>query len=347
MEINEINHILEQYDAMVKNNNQIVTVFVLTHKRPYYLTLAVNSMLRQTYDNFCLIILDNMSCDQTRESVEKIDDKRLLYVERDGSKGTSNSSFAFSVCKTKYMVIFHDDDLIDSHYLEKMVAVMESNPNYTILSCCYDNIDAEGNTISPANPTGSIYTYFGNDYLIKYITGQLPLYVLYPSILYRADFFKKIELFLDYKAGPCVDEYLYYQIGRYGGTIAIIDKLLFHYRRHSSQDSAIKGGWMGVKLLNYMFLQDYYCEILRNYTRELGLFIEASLSKNFSLYLFKKIGRQDIKKAFSLIPRQLKNANKVSTMKFSLFVHFPTTICFIYKLFRHHNYLRMKSKFSA
>ena len=48
-----------QYRKMVARNNILVSVFMLTHNREKYLRLAVDSVLKQTYGDFVLWILNN------------------------------------------------------------------------------------------------------------------------------------------------------------------------------------------------------------------------------------------------------------------------------------------------
>lgn len=338
MEEIEIKSVIEKYEKKVSDNKQIVTVFVLTHKRPYYLKIALDSILKQTYPNYCLVVLDNMSCDDTREMVESIDDGRLLYVERDGSVTTSNSDFAFEICKTKYLVIFHDDDIVSDLYLEKMIKVMESNPSFSILSCGFDVIDENGNCTKKATPTGKIYRYTKEDYLFGYVNRELPILLLYPTIFYRKSFFDKRSKYADEKVGPSVDDYMYFQIGRYGGTLAVLDELLFHYRRHSNQDSSQNNWWMGLKLLNYMFAQDYYVKTLAPYYKNLSGFIDTALARSIQAFSNKNVKRKDLKHAYGLIPDVVKKANKKSAMKFYLFANCPRIMFIYYKVFRKNHY---------
>ena len=48
------------------------------------------SCLKQTYENFEILIIDNASTDDTRKIIETITDKRIFYLYTD-KKGRSNA----------------------------------------------------------------------------------------------------------------------------------------------------------------------------------------------------------------------------------------------------------------
>ena len=105
---------------------RIVSIYMMTYKRPYYLKTAIESVLRQTFTDFDLTILDNQSKDETEVVAKSFCDNRIKYIEHGGN----NFSYAFLINKSKsrYIVVLHDDDVLCETYLEKMIAVMESNP---------------------------------------------------------------------------------------------------------------------------------------------------------------------------------------------------------------------------
>ena len=57
-------------------NNPLVTVILPVYNRPSVLH-TINSVLKQTYQNFELLIVDNASTDETQGVIKKIKDKRI------------------------------------------------------------------------------------------------------------------------------------------------------------------------------------------------------------------------------------------------------------------------------
>ena len=57
-----------------------LNVYILTYNRADYLSSTIESVLRQSFKDFQLYILDNHSTDKTKEIVSKFNDDRLHYI---------------------------------------------------------------------------------------------------------------------------------------------------------------------------------------------------------------------------------------------------------------------------
>lgn len=326
----EIKKIINQYEHFAVSNNQNVTIFMLTHKRPHYLLLAIKSVLNQSFNNFSLIILDNMSKDETKNVIESIDDDRLFYIERENVFGNSSFDFAFSNCKTKYLIVFHDDDIVHNDYLIRMLDIMEKNDNYCLLSCSYNIID-ENNSICENNmhlkkqSFEGIMTYRGNEFLIDYYTLKSRReYILFPTIIYRLSFFKDIARFKDSKTGPSGDNYIYMQAERFGGTLAINGEVLFDYRKHSNQESSLNSSTMHLQLLSFLFSQKYYEEQLKDYYQHFYHIVLGTFINTIKLFAKKKIDRKILINNYAMIPNEIKKGkNKQVCFNFKLATIFP------------------------
>lgn len=72
---------------------------------------AVKSVLNQTFTNVELIVVDDGSKDNTFESLNKIDDKRLIILRNDSPKGACYSrNLAIKHATGKYITGLDDDD---------------------------------------------------------------------------------------------------------------------------------------------------------------------------------------------------------------------------------------------
>ncbi|MDE6128227.1 MAG: glycosyltransferase, partial [Lachnospiraceae bacterium] len=67
----------------------LVSIVIPTYNRIHTLPASVDSVLKQTYENLELIIMDDGSTDGTEEYVKGITDERVRYRKADKNMGPS------------------------------------------------------------------------------------------------------------------------------------------------------------------------------------------------------------------------------------------------------------------
>lgn len=112
-----------------------------------YLTQAIESVLRQTYSDFTLIISDNCSTDRTQELCvdwSKRDD-RIRYIRQPENRGAiRNFNYVFEVSDSKYFKWASHDDVCAPTFLEKCVSLLESRDEVAWCHSISDKIDELG-----------------------------------------------------------------------------------------------------------------------------------------------------------------------------------------------------------
>jgi glycosyltransferase involved in cell wall biosynthesis len=103
-------------------SSPLVTVITPTFNRAYILPTAIKSVLDQTYKNFEYIIVDDGSTDNTEEVVGKINDKRIIYIKNNRSKGPSGArNTGLDIAKGEWVTYIDDDDQWYPKLLEVMI----------------------------------------------------------------------------------------------------------------------------------------------------------------------------------------------------------------------------------
>lgn len=113
-----------------------VSVIIPVYKVEQYIAAAVQSVLRQTYTNFELIIVDNGSPDRSIEICQKFEDKRIKIIRQEnrGPSGSRNTGIRHA--QGDYITFLDGDDLWLPDKLATHVEHLNSSPNVGI-SICY------------------------------------------------------------------------------------------------------------------------------------------------------------------------------------------------------------------
>jgi glycosyltransferase involved in cell wall biosynthesis len=118
----------------------MVSILMTSYNREKYIGSAIESVLRQTYQNFELIIVDDSSTDRTVDIANHFAtlDKRVsVYMNKFNLGDYENRNTAVSYASGKYLKFVDADDLVYPHTLDLMVSAMEQFPDAAYGFCYY------------------------------------------------------------------------------------------------------------------------------------------------------------------------------------------------------------------
>ncbi len=98
-----------------------VSVVMPSYNRSQTIRTAVNSVLNQNYEDFELIIVDDGSSDNTKETLSKIKDKRLVYEHIDHKGASAARNKGLSLAKGKFIAFLDTDNYWHPSFLETMI----------------------------------------------------------------------------------------------------------------------------------------------------------------------------------------------------------------------------------
>jgi glycosyltransferase involved in cell wall biosynthesis len=124
----------------------LVTIAIPTYNRAdSYLPQALRCALRQTYPNLEIIVSDNASTDRTQTLVTRIDDPRVRYFRHETNIGqTNNINSCIERATGEYLLILHDDDEIDSDFIETCIKASTNAPDVGMIRTGMRWIDRNG-----------------------------------------------------------------------------------------------------------------------------------------------------------------------------------------------------------
>lgn len=240
----------------MKSNN--LNIYITTYNRADMLRNSIQSVLNQTFKEFDLYVLDNCSTDHTRDVVKSFSDSRVNYIcHEENIGGIANINFAFKHNTKKYFVVFHDDDRMEKDFLQTEYDFLEEHEDIAAVSCKQRDIDENGNVLSVGGKdNGKVELFSGNQLFERFIVERHVL--IFPTIMYRSSFMKKYNILLDKNVGPSCDVKSYFDIERFGGKVAAIDKVLVSSGVHKNRDSSINALDMFRRLMVYIKNDEYY-----------------------------------------------------------------------------------------
>lgn len=115
-----------------------VSVVVPNYNHARFLPKRIDSILGQTFQNFEIILLDDCSTDDSRSILSSYSgDPRVRIEFNDANSGSTFKQWNKGVrlARGEYVWIAESDDYADEHLLERLVAVLDADPQVAFAYC--------------------------------------------------------------------------------------------------------------------------------------------------------------------------------------------------------------------
>lgn len=113
---------------MILNNIPQVSVIIPTHNRADLISRAINSVLKQTYSNFEILVISDGSCDNTEKVVASFKDSRIRFFTHKTSCGASAArNTGLRASCGKYLAFLDDDDEWTRDKLKVQIPILEKS----------------------------------------------------------------------------------------------------------------------------------------------------------------------------------------------------------------------------
>jgi len=110
-----------------------ITVCIPTYNRSDLLGTAINSVLRQDFKKFDILIIDNNSSDNTEIVVKEFKDNRIRFIKNKRNLGFhGNLQKCLDTASSKYIIFLADDDFFLQGALKKLYMALEENPSIIV-----------------------------------------------------------------------------------------------------------------------------------------------------------------------------------------------------------------------
>ena len=125
----------------------LVSVIMPSYNTAKFIGETIESVLKQSYENWELLIVDDCSTDNTDAVVASFSDPRIKYFKNEKNSGAAVSrNWALREAKGEWIAFLDSDDVWNAEKLEKQIAFMKKNKYY--FTCTgRDTIDEESKPI--------------------------------------------------------------------------------------------------------------------------------------------------------------------------------------------------------
>lgn len=120
------------------SSSPLISVIMGIYNCEEYLDKAIESVLKQTYTNWQMIMCDDCSTDNTYQVAQRYVERypeKFILIKNDSNKGLNTTlNCCLSLAQGEYIARMDGDDLCAPDRLEKELMFLEENPQYDIVS---------------------------------------------------------------------------------------------------------------------------------------------------------------------------------------------------------------------
>lgn len=128
--------------------NPFFSVVIPVFNKEIYISQTIDSVLKQTFKNFELILVVDPCTDRTLEVIKGFDDQRIRIFQRNspGPGGYEARNLGIKNSKTNWIAFLDADDTWQELYLERMFQAIDKYPDHKVFCCGYQ-VEAAGSII--------------------------------------------------------------------------------------------------------------------------------------------------------------------------------------------------------
>lgn len=187
-------------------NKTISFSFVMPAYKSHFLSIAIESILKQTYSVFELIIINDASPDNLKETVVQFQDKRIRYETNQTNIGgkdlVANWNHCIQFAQYDYIILATDDDMFEPEFLQEAAKLIEKYPEADIIRSGVKKIDEKGKVLDIEFPLKEYMT--NREFTLQYAKGGMISCV--SNYIYRKNALYKIGGFISFPRAHYSDD---------------------------------------------------------------------------------------------------------------------------------------------
>ena len=138
---------IEDYQTRSGASLPRVSVIMPVYNGERFIADAVNSVLRQTYADLEIIVVDDGSTDQTLSQLKNISDTRLRILRQSNQGVSAAANAGIKASQGEYLAGMGSDDIWQPDKIEKQVALLDAKPEIDLVYCWTGYIGPQSETL--------------------------------------------------------------------------------------------------------------------------------------------------------------------------------------------------------
>jgi glycosyltransferase involved in cell wall biosynthesis len=214
-------------------SDPLISVIIPTYNRAAFIKRSVNSVVKQSYKNIEIIVVDDGSTDNTENLIKNVRDKRIKYIKHTENKGVSHArNTGIKIARGEYISFLDSDDEIYPKKIETQYKKLHVLPNtYGLIYC--------GHRIFINSTNEYVEDFLGQKYdNIKEILLKRCLFAVHAPLI-RKMCFEKCGLF-DESLVECEDWDMWIRLSQHYKFTVIPDALVKFYIHEGQKSTHLK-----------------------------------------------------------------------------------------------------------
>ncbi|RDU22813.1 glycosyltransferase family 2 protein [Anaerosacchariphilus polymeriproducens] len=267
---------------------KLVSVIMPVYNTEKYLREAVDSILKQTYSYFELILINDGSTDKSLDIIIEYakKDQRVVMLSRSTNSFIEAVNDGIRIARGEYIARMDSDDISHPNRFQKQVEFLNTHEDIYLLGTNYSIIFDDGLTENTKKK------YIGshkrgqepvdnNNVFLSINEGQK---FMQPSTMMRREIYEKVGLYKDFLIE---DIEFYFRVAAKGLGIAKLEEELFHYRAREGSRSTDEFRKKQTHQIIQMKLQYLFSELIPQKKIRSYLIWGADISGEEALNLLK------------------------------------------------------------
>ncbi|MCP4613416.1 MAG: glycosyltransferase [Planctomycetes bacterium] len=226
--VNEIEWLGSRSENIAASYKPKVSICIPTYNRKYYLKETLESISAQTYKDYDIIVVDDGSTDGTEDMIKQFDAPITYHWQENGGDAAARNKL-IELAQGQYISFIDSDDLLFPDAIERLVKVMETEPDDVVAYGSYVRIDQDGSVYGKCKRklfSGSITKHLFQTIIVHSCGSMFPRKMLKDGVIF------------DTSLHVCSDYDLWLSLSMKYRFVALPDPT-FKRRRHSGNLSTV------------------------------------------------------------------------------------------------------------